>query len=129
MTIDTQRLRELAQKATPGPWWAEVDKVKCRIRCYGSEEPKQITLWKPPAVGFAISDEQNEATASLIAQLNPENILAMLDEMDALNETMRHMRAELEKLRTIEAAARNLAKVKGRHNSEIAMNKLLESLK
>ena len=33
------------------------------------------------------------------------------------------------KLRQIEAAARNLAKVKGRHNSEIAMNQLLEALK
>ena len=33
------------------------------------------------------------------------------------------------KLRQIEAAALNLAKVKGRHNSEIAMNQLLEALK
>ena len=33
------------------------------------------------------------------------------------------------KLKQIEAAARNLAKVKGRHNSEIAMNQLLETLK
>ena len=115
MTIDTQRLRELAQAATPGPWWAEVDKVKCRIRCYGSDEPTQITLWNPPAVGFAISDEQNEATASFIARLNPENTLALLDEID--------------RLRAIKAAALNLAKVKGRHNSEIAMNKLLEALK
>jgi hypothetical protein len=30
---------------------------------------------------------------------------------------------------SIEAAARNLAKVKGRHNSEIAMNQLLDALK
>lgn len=35
------------------------------------------------AVGFAISDEQNEATALFIAQLNPENILALLDELDS----------------------------------------------
>ena len=33
------------------------------------------------------------------------------------------------KLKQIEAAARNLAKVKGRHNSEIAMDKLLDALK
>ena len=65
----------------------------------------------------------------MIAAANPSTVLALLDEMDALNETIRHMRAELEKLRTIEAAALNLAKVKGRHNSEIAMNKLLEALK
>ena len=54
---------------------------------------------------------------------------AAADDLDALNETIRHMRIELEKLRTIEAAARNLAKVKGRHNSEIAMNQLLEAPK
>ena len=54
---------------------------------------------------------------------------AAADDLDALTETMRHMRAELERLRTIEAAARNLAKVNGRHNSEIAMNQLLEALK
>ena len=33
------------------------------------------------------------------------------------------------KLKQIEASARNLAKVKVRHNSEIAMNQLLETLK
>ena len=136
MTIDTQRLRELAQAATPGPWWAEVDKVKCRIRCYGSDEPTQITLWKPPAVGFAISDEQNEATALFIAQLNPENILALLDELDRskgtidiVSEALFAAEKELAELRQIKAAALNLAKAKGRHNSEIAYNRLVETLK
>ncbi len=133
---DTTKLRELAQKATPGPWWAEVDKVKCRIRCYGSDEPTQITLWKPPAVGFAISDEQNEATASFIAQLNPENTLVLLDEIDRSRGTIDIVSAalfaaekELADLRPIKAAAMNLAKVKGRHNSEIAYNRLMEALK
>lgn len=36
---------------------------------------------------------------------------------------------EVVRLQKIEAAARNLVKVKGRHNSEIAMNQLLETLK
>lgn len=36
---------------------------------------------------------------------------------------------KINRLRSIEAAARNLAKVKGRHNSEIAMDRLLEALK
>lgn len=35
----------------------------------------------------------------------------------------------ISRLQDIEAAARNLAKVKGRHNSELAMNQLLETLK
>lgn len=36
---------------------------------------------------------------------------------------------EIDRLRKIEAAARNLAKVKGRHHSELAMNQLLEALR
>ena len=36
---------------------------------------------------------------------------------------------KIDRLQHIEAAARNLAKVKGRHNSELAMNQLLEALK
>jgi len=35
----------------------------------------------------------------------------------------------ISKLKQIEAAARNLAKVKGRHNSELAMNQLIEACK
>lgn len=53
---------------------------------------------------------------------------AAANDLDAMTETMRYMRVELEKLRAIEAAARNLAKVKGRHHAEQAMNKLLETL-
>jgi hypothetical protein len=39
------------------------------------------------------------------------------------------MEQNMIRLRKIEAAARNLAKVKGRHHRELAMNQLLESLK
>ena len=44
-------------------------------------------------------------------------------------EVLWELMQENKRLRTIEAAARNLAKAKGRHNSEIAMNQLLEALK
>lgn len=37
------------------------------------------------------------------------------------------LREENKRLRTIEAAARNLCKVKGRHHSEIAMRELIEA--
>ena len=73
------------------------------------------------------ADRNNEAVTTLDSERAAN--AAMTDERDAMIETMHHMRAELEKLRTVEAAARNLAKVKGRHNSEIAMNQLLEALK
>ena len=44
-------------------------------------------------------------------------------------EVLWELMQENKRLRTIEAAARNLAKVKGRHHSEQAMNQLLEALK
>lgn len=120
MTIDTIKLRELAQKATPGPWYSKWPEERCAWKDIGhSRYPVAYT-------GDCFDDAQN---AEFIAAANPATVLALLDERDAMNETMRHMRAELEKLRPVKDAAENLAKVKGRHNSEIAMNRLLETLK
>lgn len=57
----------------------------------------------------------------------------MLDRMPSktliLSEITAHsLFDEIDRLRTIESAARNLAKAKGRHHSELAMNQLLEAL-
>ena len=64
--------------------------------------------------GQYFADEEAIKLAEFYAAANPATVLALLDEID--------------RLRTIEAAARNLAKVKGRHHSEMAMNQLLEAL-
>ena len=177
--IDTTKLRELAQKATPGPWtqwegrgWVhagtpEANGQICRTDCGD------------------FSDAQEIKNAEYIAAANPATVLALLDELDRLrkvesatlqgekigcrctysdNQTVdterlyhRAIRSERDRLRAeltamredlndaaqciarqrqtirrlqdIEAAASNLAKVKGRHNSELAMNQLLEALK
>ena len=109
MTIDTTKLRELAQNATPGPWNCEIDHGS-RLRIY-SETNSGIV----DGCGCCGSPNCDDADANFIVAANPATVLALLDEID--------------KLRTIEAAARNLAKVKGRYNSELAMNQLLEALK
>jgi hypothetical protein len=104
--IDTKELRELAQKATPGHWYSKWPEERCTWVDVGdSRYPVAYT-------GDCFDDAPN---AEYIAAANPATVLALLDELD--------------RLRAIEAAARNLAKVKGRHNSEIAMNQLLEALK
>lgn len=72
------------------------------------------------------ADRNNEAVTTLDSERAAN--AAMTDERDAMIETMHHMRAELEKLRTVEAAARNLVKVKGRRHAEIAYQKLVEVL-
>jgi hypothetical protein len=104
--IDPKELRELAQKATPGPWYVSA--------------PAEQTVWYDiKDRRYPIADTSggftDDGNAEFIAAANPAVVLSLLDEIDML--------------RKIEAAARNLAKVKGRHNSEIAMNQLLEALK
>lgn len=57
---------------------------------------------------------------------------AIVQAKKALNgaaERIANQNKTIARLQQIEAAARNLAKVKGRHNSEQAMNQLLETLK
>jgi len=107
MTVDTTKLRELAQAATPGPW-RSTDAIEW------DECVAEISYWHVfQEEGTELSSMDNDA--EYIAAANPATVLALLDEID--------------KLRTIEAAARNLVKVKGRHHSEQAMNQLLEALK
>lgn len=176
MTIDTTQLRELAQKASPGPWYTSA--------------PSEHAVWYDIKDGrYLIADTSSgftdDGNAEYIAAANPATVLALLDELDRLrnvesatlqgkkigcrctytdNQTVdterlyhRAIRSERDRLRAeltamredlndaaqciarqrqtirrlqdIEAAALNLAKVKGRHNSEIAMNRLLETLK
>ena len=119
MTIDTTKLRQLAQHATPGPWEYSSWDINSFAIVVGFDSPGSTTgemIVYPDA-----SDEEGYGGVKLlndaeyIAAANPATVLQLLDEID--------------RLRTIEAAARNLAKVKGRHHSEQAMNQLLEALK
>lgn len=118
--IDTNALRKLCKSATPGPWeWCCWDNDSFEIVSGGFDSEGRVigsTVVQPDA-----SDEEGcggvkrREDADYISAANPATVLALLDELD--------------RLRTIEAAALNLAKVKGRHNSEIAYNRLMETLK
>ncbi len=149
---DTTKLRELAQKATPGPWET----------CYCDEGEYEIIDTEFDEddchTGYNIVTNSDDGTgpkmkecdANFIAAANPATVLALLDELQSMREDLNDARSEfvqvaaglndaaqciarqsqtISRLQGIEAAARNLAKVKGRHNSEIAMNQLLEALK
>lgn len=120
-------LRKLCKSATPGPWYTSA--------------PSEHAVWYDIKDGrYLIADTSSgftdDGNAEYIAAANPATVLALLDELDRTKGTVAIAGAalsaaerELDRLRTIEAAARNLAKVKGRHNSELAMNQLLEALK
>lgn len=117
--IDTTKLRELAQKATPGPWEVVYCDIGRHEICDGNFNADHEHIGS--FVVMADDDAESpfpiicEHDAEYIAAANPATVLALLDEID--------------RLRAIKAAARNLAKVKGRHHSEQAMNQLLEALK
>jgi hypothetical protein len=121
--IDTDALRKLCKSATPGPW----------------EQINHIVFTETGDLEWVVANARSGNSiidAEYIAAANPATVLALLDELDRTKGSVAIAGAalsaaerELDRLRTIEAAARNLAKVKGRHNSEIAMNRLLEALK
>jgi hypothetical protein len=128
--IDTTKLRELAQRAAPGPWGYELDHGSY-LRIYSDADSGIVD-----GCGCCGSPNCDEANANFIVAANPATVLALLDELERTQGSVAITSAalsaaerELQRLRPIEAAARNLVKVKGRHNSELAMNQLLDTLK
>lgn len=104
--IDTNELRKLCTSATPGPWYTSAS--------------AEHAVWfdikdRRHLIADTSDDFADDGNAEYIAAVNPATVMALLDELD--------------RLRTIEAAARNLVKVKGRHHAEIAYQKLVEALK
>lgn len=120
-------LRKLCKSAAPGPWYTSA--------------PSEHAVWYDIKDGrYLIADTSSgftdDGNAEYIAAANPATVLALLDELDVMSEYLNdaaqciaNQAHTIDRLMQIEKAARNLAKVKGRHNSEIAMNQLLESLK
>ena len=152
MTIDTTKLRELSQNATPGPW----------------EQINHIVFTETGDLEWVVANARSGNSiidAEYIAAANPATVLELLDALDDAHRNMDDFGLLADKktsecrslinwvndiaedlsipedsvdgmsigdaifrLKQIEAAARNLAKVKGRHHSEQAMNQLLEAL-
>lgn len=112
MTIDTTKLREMAQK-TPEQVLHELMQENERLS-------KALNAAK-----LVISSQERTITILRDKAGHGKEAVTTLDSEREANATLTE---EIGRLRTIEAAARNLAKVKGRHHSEQAMNQLLEVL-
>lgn len=152
MTIDTTKLRKLAQD-TDGygsckyAWpHDEHDGVAVVGQIHDGEKYHVAEI----DTGQYFADEEAIKLAEFYAAANPATVLALMDELDRLRTDRDHVTSMFEitshqlsqalelvekrqkmidRLQHVEAAARNLAKVKGRHHSELAMNQLLEALK
>lgn len=86
MTTNKFQLRVLAEKATPGPWW--VDSHGHRMTDNGANtvfltSEKMGEATRHPETGNQ-SHWPNDWDASYIAAANPATILALLDEIEAL---------------------------------------------
>jgi hypothetical protein len=96
MTIDTKKLRELAEAATPGPW-VEIercDNASADEAC--GVTSKQRTKYGH-IVGIFQSDARDEcshpvskANAAFIAAANPQTVIALLDEVESLRDVKNH---------------------------------------
>lgn len=84
--MTTERLRELAVRATKGPW---------EVRRYPGFEGKGEWFWIQGDGGGNLADDLEADDAAYIAAANPTAILSLLDELDALRKAAGEARSEL----------------------------------
>lgn len=95
--MDTNKLKELAERATPGPWsaaWEEGDDTAWPnlfpVIQAGNGE---VVIGNE---GFYTDLEQDKANATFCATANPKTVLAMLDEIDRLKAENEELRGALQ---------------------------------
>ncbi|EAA3203246.1 hypothetical protein DLR14_08100 [Salmonella enterica subsp. enterica serovar Hadar] len=82
MNIDKRALREVAEKATKGPWkvFSDIDTKTFSIHTPRDKRCENVIKWG----GFDCQPNA-EANAEFIAAFNPKVALAPLDELDSAN--------------------------------------------
>ncbi|EEK2863826.1 protein Ead [Salmonella enterica] len=137
MTIDKQALREVAEKATKGPWkvFSDIDTKTFSIHTPRDKRCENVIKWG----GFDCQPNA-EANAEFIAAFNPKVALALLDELehyksreervtklvldnstswDALYKKLEAAERRIAEQSAIVAAAEKLVRCKGRYHSEL----------
>ena len=100
--MDLAKLKELAQKATPGPWTEcghghEQDGCVCGM-VYAGLVPAVCTVeTDSPAEGVQRSREKKRADAAFIAAANPQVVMEIIAEVERLREANDMLRAEVER--------------------------------
>ncbi|HDC2657916.1 TPA: ead/Ea22-like family protein [Salmonella enterica] len=134
MNIDKQALREVAERATKGPWEMEQENI------WFTDEDGYTKHLAYVEQGDDVDDKQDHYNTAYIAAANPATVLALLDENIqlqrekdaieavalALRDDMRQAREQLEEAErriaeqsAIVAAAEKLVRCKGRYHSEL----------
>ncbi|EBV2370696.1 ead/Ea22-like family protein [Salmonella enterica] len=116
MNIDKRTLREVAEKATPGPWkvFSDIDTKTFSIHTPRDKRCENVIKWG----GFDCQPNA-EANAEFIAAFNPKVALALLDEniqlqreKDAIEAVALALRDDMRQSREkLEAAERSIAEL------------------
>lgn len=137
MNIDKQALREVAERATQGPWklFSDIDTKTFSIHTPRDKRCENVIKWG----GFDCQPNA-EANAEFIAAFNPKVALALLDELDhyksreervtklvmdnstswdALYKKLEAAEKRIAEQSAIVAAAEKLVRCKGRYHSEL----------
>lgn len=82
--MDTNKLKELAERATPGPWscnrhWAIVGGPTLEFTNGAAQQQIAMACWQS-----WMHEEELRNNAEFIASANPKTVLALLDEIDML---------------------------------------------
>ncbi|HAG2136679.1 TPA: ead/Ea22-like family protein [Salmonella enterica] len=82
MNIDKQALREVAERATKGPWkvFSDIDTKTFSIHTPRDKRCENVIKW-----GGFDCQKNAKANAEFIAAFNPKVALALLDELDSAN--------------------------------------------
>lgn len=104
MTIDINKLRRLAQAATPGPWY-----VTGKLTRYVEARIDGGLIQEVAACGPTKADggygPQQEANARLIAAANPAALSELLDRLEAAEKERDALRAKITRMEQQEPVA------------------------
>ena len=82
--MDEEKLRELASKATPGPWSQDSDGFHCDHMVYSDTPDDNTTISTTWGVAHGVTFGQAQADAAFIAAASPSVVLSLLDRLELL---------------------------------------------
>ncbi|HBO1515846.1 TPA: ead/Ea22-like family protein [Pseudomonas aeruginosa] len=86
---DTNKLKELAERATPGPWVVDAQQSGAIFNIESESGDQCVAMSQEnPAPTRLEMNEQRRVNAAFIAAANPKAILALLDEIDGLSDEL-----------------------------------------
>lgn len=122
MTIDINKLRRLAQAATPGPWYATGKLTRYVEARIDGGLIQEVAACGPTKADGGYGPQQ-EANARLIAAANPAAISELLDRLEAAEKERDELRAEAAAMRQQEPVAHFVC-----HEGRVLWTEIGESL-